>query len=365
MAANISSGAGSFPNGAMPSYSTPVYPPASGPTFQAYPLPGANYSSPAPGAAAAGGIRVNQQHRGSWVSEVPVTSNVTVLKSAYSKYLEARDLAFCATGLRRAGPSDQRSAVFNLYTINHWVREHQAEARAELAALKNSANATVRAAAAGNEWMLDELIASVLDGDAGPTLGISAKAATALCYLTTAGIQRQLCYLGPVISQPNMMTSAHIANGSMSADGGQTQMACVWRGPVSVFNVWGAQATEGRFLWLQLKPVDIGDGVRVLQFVPYVAAGHSAEIAPGANFYVGPNGHDEKPWNVLIGRMVERGRRTERDGIQLHTAAGLIAPGRAQMAPPDLAQSHDACQQLETVKVAVNPKQWGSFVCFA
>jgi hypothetical protein len=354
-------------------YGMPVQP--SRLTIAPWSMDGA-YTTPGLGALAAGNMPSNMQPTGaSWVSDIPVTANCKVAYSqTYSQYLEASDLLFSAS----VGGSNSviRRGVmyaFNLYTINHFLRDVCRKARALVEA--NAKSPLFARLLKAPEWAWDS---DVLEArNAGDSAAIVPLHLEHMGYMTAAGVRRMVTYLGCVASQPNNVTSAHISEGSMSARDGNTQVAWVERGPAYAFNVWGPSAVEGKHLWLQLKLVKDGTaralpgGIKnpgVFQFVPYVADDHSSLIETTRRKYIGMTGYDELCYNIYVGQMVARGNATVRDAMVLAQAAGSMFADpsmTALIADTSLAASHEASKMLEVIQIAVFPQRWGRFVHLA
>jgi len=343
------------PSGIMP-------PTASGfPQFQPFPVPGGTYAHPAFGQTPPAPLPTMIQPTGaSWLSDVPVTANAVVIANEYAKYLEGGDVLFSlrppetSTMLgAQAMARSRRLLAFNLFTLNHWLRQYSQ--MADDWVQKNLSGALLNC----SEQEFD----LAMHDPASPLANRSATDRALLAYHTAHGIRSRLAYLGPVRNQPNLLTTTNIERGSLSAEHGETQVAWVARGPAHVQNVWGADAIAGKTLWLQLKRVN-GDGGRTFfQVVPYVSRLSWADGVPDeARFYTGvssvPLG--ERCVNFAVGLMVMRGRRTVRDAMFLQTATGVAGATSAA-----LEVSHKAYADLERVQVAVMPRRHGRYVTFA
>ena len=155
----------------------------------------------------------------------------------------------------------------------------------------------------------------------------------------------------------------------MSVKNGHTEVAFGARGPFDVRNVWGENATYGKFLWLQIrrgvKDEDVisttpGTIRRAASFqvVPYVSRERDMRVENDALSYTGYTGFEERCVNLLVGRVVDVGRRTVRDQAMIEQAQGLTAK-------KDLDLSYHQSQGLEMLKVAVAPQWGGRFVLHA
>jgi len=326
--------------------------------FSSVPVPGAAYSAPAPQAGiSAAGINMNTQHRGSWVSEIPVMGNAKVAWSpVYTKYLEPGNTLFVLNGRQMADKQTRNGAVyaFNLYTMNAWLREMCRHAQQMVA---EDASDTYKALLDEPEWAWNQHMMA---------LTTDRLVQGRLPYLTAAGIMGLVYYLGINMTQSNLMTSAYIADGSWSAQDDQTQIAWVAKGPARVtHNVWGPDAVCGKHLWLQLRLVaderhPTMGGFRtagVFQFVPYVSRDLTPTIEAARRRYTGLTGFAEPAPAVYVGEVLSSGRQLVRDMSIVNQATGLHGV--------DLEQAHMACQMLERIEIAAYTQRWGSFVAWS
>lgn len=326
-------------------------------------MPASTHSQPGPGQVTA--VTPGSHGPGqSFISEIPVTYNAIALGDSdqahsYNKYLEAADMIFRvmppAERYEQLELRTERVRLMNLYCLNKWLNEKCGEAVQAANALPAGAYNNVFDKP---EIALDALLKSGNDLDK--------ENRSKLRFLTANGIAKAIRKLGPGAGQANLMRQQDIREGSYSAANNTTGIAIGARGPFQVRNVWGERATHGKFLWLQIRRVDKGERSTTgnikragsFQVVPYVSEDRDMRIAPKDLRYQSYTGDWERCINLLVGQVVDIGRRTVRDQLMLKQAAGLTDDR-------NLDTSYHQTQGLELIMVAVAPQWHGMFLTFA
>lgn len=325
--------------------------------FTSTPVPGAPYSAPGIGSIADPGVFRPTPNNASWISEIPVMGNAPAANLPTNKYLEAGNLIFALNSELQTNKHVRRGAIFfyNLACLNAWLRTQSLAAQQAVAEDSRRFNP-----------LLFEHPEAAWDLQEYREAPATARMRELRSFLTASGVARLVSYVGVNMTQPNMVTSAYIGDGSMSARDEQTQVAWVSRGPARITNnVWGHAATPGKHLWLQLRLTDV-DSPRIgpfaqagaFQFVPYMNDDMSSSIAPAMRHYTGLTGYSELCTNIYVGQMLLNGTQAMRDDTIRKRAAGIALGDR------DLADAHMACQLLEQIEIAVHPQRHGSFVAF-
>lgn len=326
-------------------------PPSSVLPFQPLPAPGAGYTTPAFGQRPPMPELSNNNFQPSgkpWMSDAPTVGSAALVYRESNKYLEGGDILFAIRTpemLRELSfgnlARQRKMLALNLPALNEW-----------LAANSLAANALVQSKGlAGLSEGTIELALTAGDG-------LTPQERETLAFATAHGIASRLLYLGPARNQPNLMTSIDVdRHGSLSADAGDSQVAWVVQGPAQVHNVWGPDAMEAKYVWLQLRRTEHN----VFQMLPKTTATSIASLLdPQDLYYRGASGIHERAVNYCVGQLVARGRRTAMDDLMLKTAINVYRP----QVPPALGAARSACQELEHPWVMTKARKHGFYVQF-
>lgn len=349
-------------------YETPaVMPgPESGPpSFHMWAAPGPKYTFNSPMQAPP--ININprgdiEPEGASWVSNIPVMANGRVLRTPNSKFLEASDPIWKLRPSRTrdsiAEQASMRLDVYNLPAVNNYLLEACVKADDWVDTnLRSKAGSIVaqqlaRLADCGG-YEFEEALEDM------DLLGSRPESVRGLlAFRTSNGIKTRFDFLGVNMTQANMVTSADIREGSLSAEHEETQVAWVARGPAEVINLWGAGTIIGRHLYVLIKPVLKALNPRepsklspVFQLVPYMSDDLSIVVPPGDDIFINRVGQPEPCARYYVGMVAVRGRVATREN-----AFRLSAIGSDQTA------AHSASQHLERLNITVQPQRNGSFI---
>jgi hypothetical protein len=250
-------------------------------------------------------------------------------------------------------------AAFNLYTVNYWLRKRCRDAYAK----------STPALLARSEFAWSTFYAERPDLP-------NDEEFMRNHYLSATGIMRRIFFLGPNITQSNLLRSHPISGGSMSADADTTQIAWVARGPTKIHNYWGSDATMvGKHLWLVLRREPHAGAP--FQFVPWVSeSGFSTTVDDArAVQYFGHTGAVEEAPAIYVGMVIALEGRKPRTRESALEAGGLPVRAPQALAPvrgsyfningEAPAASLDECygyqMHLEKLVVHVHPQAFGMF----
>jgi hypothetical protein len=184
----------------------------------------------------------------------------------------------------------------------------------------------------------------------------STETKTYLAMLTNAGVRQMLHYLGPCVSQANMMEWVDPATPLL---GGNDTTHAVWcaRGPTQCANFWDPKVRPGDVVWIQLRwHVAAGQKSYEGHFVlePVVRLG-AVDFPPDDKLvYTGIGGAPERAKNFRVGRIAMNGIQTVHDELFYATASGMD-PSKGVAHYGDQEAACKAAGLLERVQINVSP----------